>query len=98
MGWGDCGTDSGGRPIGYIFDAICDEPGCEIEITRGLAFSCGNMHGENGYDCEKYFCGNHLFSVELKEKDRYTEKHICTGVCNECWKLLEEEDLLTDDE
>ena len=34
MGWGNCGTDSQGRPIGYIFEAICDHPGCKEKIDR----------------------------------------------------------------
>jgi hypothetical protein len=61
MGWADCGTDSDGRPIGYAFEATCDEPGCEEKIDRGVSYACGNMHGDgDGYGCEKYFCPAHL--------------------------------------
>lgn len=60
MGWADCGTDSEGRPIGYGFPAICDHPGCETKIDRGLAYACGGTHGADGYSCEKYFCPEHL--------------------------------------
>ena len=64
MGWAHCGTDSEGRYIGYAIVATCDEPGCEAEIDRGLAYACGGMHGDGGlkgdWGCEKYFCPEHL--------------------------------------
>ena len=60
MGWGNCGTDSRGRPIGYNFDAVCDYLGCYELIDRGLAYACGGMHGQNEHDCEGYFCHTHL--------------------------------------
>ena len=71
MGWADCGVDSNGRPIGYAFDATCDLPaGCDTKIDRGLAYACGDMHGEgsdgkgDGY-CEKYFCSGHLIFTDF---------------------------------
>ena len=65
MGWGNCGTDSKGRPIGYVFEATCDHPECDKKIDRGLAFACGGMHGEEAClsdapVCEGYFCSDHL--------------------------------------
>jgi len=68
MGWGDCGTDSKGRPIGYLFEATCDYPGCGKKIDRGLSYACGNMHGETTYGCEQYFCREHL---KLRSEDEY---------------------------
>ena len=59
MGWGNCGTDSQGRSIGYYFEAVCDEHGCDAVIDRGQAYACGGMHGDE-YGCERYFCGKHL--------------------------------------
>src|SRR5690242_1453939 len=64
MGWGDCGTDSKGRPIGYVHEATCDHPGCEEKIDRGLAYACGGMHGTGEGGCEGYFCYKHLYHVE----------------------------------
>lgn len=65
MGWGNCGTDSKGRPIGYVHAATCDHPGCDAKIDRGLSYACGQMHGEGGakfdHGCEGYFCGQHLY-------------------------------------
>ena len=90
MGWADCGKDSNGRPIGYAFEATCDYPGCDKQIDRGLAYACGPMHGENGYDCEKYFCEEHLHSVETIDGE-------CEGICAECLKLAEENGVLKED-
>ena len=64
MGWGDCGEDNKGRPIGYCHEATCDHPGCEAKIDRGLSYACGGMHGEGERSCEGYFCGEHLVYVE----------------------------------
>ena len=69
MGWGNCGLDSKGRPIGYLNSGICDHEGCDAEIDRGLAYACGGMHGnhdersEDGV-CEGYFCYEHLTMIE----------------------------------
>lgn len=71
MGWANCGVDSYGRPIGYAYEGTCDEPGCEVEINRGLSYACGGMHGENGVDCERYYCAPHrevaLVAVDGRE-------------------------------
>lgn len=60
MGWADCGTDSNGRPIGYAHQGICDHPGCEVKIDRGLDYACGGTHGTADGGCELYFCHEHL--------------------------------------
>ncbi len=85
MGWGNCGTDSNGRNIGYVFEAICDHDGCNAEIDRGLSYACGDMHGEDVYWCEKYFCGEHQTPIE--DEDGH-----CFSVCNECLNLLNLDD------
>jgi len=66
MGWGDCGTDTRGRRIGYVFPARCDEPGCHVRIDRGLAFVCGGMHGGDDNGCGLYFCAKHRFMASEK--------------------------------
>lgn len=83
MGWGNCGTDSQGRPIGYNHNAICDHPGCNEQIDRGLAFACGDMHGEDEVSCEKYFCGDHKQNFV---KTTYDDRIV--SVCDECAKQL----------
>lgn len=77
MGWANCGTDSEGRPIGYAFEATCDEEGCDAEIDRGLSFACGDMHGGGENMCERYFCEAHLNNVVWADNR-------CVGICNEC--------------
>lgn len=59
MGWGNCGKDSDGRNIGYIYEAICDHVGCNKKIDRGLYYVCGTMHGEDEDSCGRYFCDEH---------------------------------------
>lgn len=82
MGWGDCGTDSQGRPIGYSFEATCDHPGCEKEIDRGLSYVCGDMHGDDEYSCEKYFCEEHRQNPLQTDDDRLI------SICDECKRII----------
>lgn len=90
MGWGNCGEDSKGRPIGYLFEAICDHPGCEEKINRGLSYACGGMHGQNERDCENYFCGKHLYSVEDPNEILH-QPQLCEKCKNEHYEYLIEE-------
>ncbi len=80
MGWGDCGNDSNGRPIGYNFVAICGHEGCNVEIDRGLSYACGDMHGQFDEYCEKYFCAEHLTWSDHCERQ----------ICIQCYKELDE--------
>lgn len=92
MGWGNCGHDSKGRQIGYMFDATCDHPGCEEQIDRGLSYVCGDMHGDDEYSCEKYFCHEH----KRNYVQRYDESTIT--VCDACWKQMKDDGELVYDE
>lgn len=90
MGWADCGVDRRGRPIGYAFEATCDEEGCEEEIDRGLAFACGGMHGEDTYSCERYFCSAHLFLVFPEDFGLDEEVEASTNqFCRSCLEAYE---------
>lgn len=60
MGWGNCGLDNLGRPIGYNFEGTCDYPECEEKIYRGLDAVCGSMHYGGEFGCGRYFCSKHL--------------------------------------
>ena len=60
MGW-SVGFDSRwNRDIGYGVPSICDYPGCNKKIDRGLSCVCGGepYGGDNG--CGLYFCEDHL--------------------------------------
>ena len=85
MGWGNCGTDSEGRPIGYVFAAVCDHPGCKEEIDRGLGYACGGMHGVTEAGCEKYFCGKHRQNFVMISPGVRPD---CETVCDQCQKDL----------
>lgn len=93
MGWGNCGTDSKGRSIGYCHEAVCDHPGCDKEIDRGLAYACGSMHGTEilggeytGSSCEKYFCYAHLEMYWDESEDIYLGTF-----CEECGPVIVED-------
>lgn len=92
MGWGNCGEDSEGRPIGYVHEATCDHPGCDKEIDRGLSYACGGMHGKYAADgnmevCEKYFCGDHMTTVAVPDG---SGKSTAIQVCQGCAEEIEE--------
>lgn len=60
MGWA-VGYDSNWkRDIGYGVPSICDHPGCNRKIDRGLAYVCCGSEPYGGEDgCGLYFCGEH---------------------------------------
>lgn len=105
MGWGNCGTDSKGRGIGYLFDGTCDHPGCEEKLNRRLSYACGGMHGQNGLSCEGYFCEKHTKYARCDEYGgnlcfQCTQEAIDSGLilCDECAHFVEEDDYLNDEE
>lgn len=81
MGWGDCGTDSKGRPIGYDFEAVCDHGSCKTIIHRGLDYACGGMHGEGTVSCEGYFCSAHKLNFAKIGDDEL-------AICDDCAAML----------
>ena len=91
MGWANCGIDSQGRPIGYAFEATCDDEGCTTEIDRGLAYACGAMHGEDVWSCDGYFCYEHLLITELPDGSYAQLCPLCSDHVNQSWP--DEEDM-----
>jgi len=98
MGWGS-GEDSKGRLIGYCHQAQCDHPECKARIHRGLAHACGDMHGEDEFSCEGYFCGQHRYMIEIKAEHagKGEGKTLCLSVCASCREALEKAGILVDD-
>lgn len=88
MGWA-YGINQEGREVGYSVEAICDAPGCEAEIDRGLAYVCGDMHDGGDYGCGRYFCGKHLFFG--------IPGQICES-CNSYWEKDHPEEVAADEE
>lgn len=60
MGWQIGYDENRERDIGYGVPAICDHPGCNEEIDRGLAYVCGGEPYGGDKGCGLYFCENHL--------------------------------------
>jgi hypothetical protein len=68
MGW-SVGFDSNWhRDIGYGVPAVCDYPGCEEAIDRGLGYVCGGEPYGGEHGCGLYFCGEHLTYAEDHER------------------------------
>jgi hypothetical protein len=47
------------RDIGYGVPAICDHPGCNERIDRGLGYVCGDDFYGGDKGCGLYFCAKH---------------------------------------
>lgn len=64
------------RDIGYGVPAICDHPGCNAKIDRGLSYVCGGepYGGDDG--CGLYFCSEHLFY------SKHLDRPLCECCCN----------------
>lgn len=74
MGWSVGFDENWDRDIGYGVPAICDKPGCDTKIHRGLAFICGSAPYGGEAGCALYFCFEHLV---------HTNKH-GEQLCNRC--------------
>lgn len=80
MGWSIGFDEHWQRDIGYGVPAYCDQPGCDAEIHRGLAFVCGGepYGGERG--CGLYFCAKHLFLQDAA----YAHSEDVAQLCERC--------------
>lgn len=70
MSW-SIGYDSNWkRDIGYAVPSICDHPGCNEVIDRGLGCVCGaeSYGGDRG--CGLFFCESHHKSAGIQLCDR----------------------------
>lgn len=88
MGYGNCGSDSKGRGIGYAHEAQCDHLDCSKIIDRGMSYACGGEHGETEYSCEGYFCEGHLRGP-LLDDDHSATDHLMGPLCFECADAVE---------
>lgn len=50
-----------GRDMGYGVPSLCDQPGCNAYIDRGLGYLCGKEPGGDELGCGLYFCSSHLY-------------------------------------
>ncbi len=58
------------RDIGYGVPALCDYPGCNHEINRGLSYVCGGEPYGGEYGCGLYFCPEHHSVADLQRCER----------------------------
>ncbi len=78
MSWAIGFDEQWNRDIGYGVPCLCDFPGCNEEIDRGLAYVCG---GEpyGGMFCGLFFCDKHRSYARLSESKRHV------AVCTRCY-------------
>lgn len=89
MGYGHYKLSSG-KEAGYGVSAICEHPGCDAEIDRGMSYACGGEPGEQGgWSCEGYFCPKHLYCVGvLPDTEASTELRFAVSLCAQCTSVL----------
>lgn len=61
MGWSIGWDSTWNRDIGYGVPAVCDAPGCNAKIDRGLSYVCGGAPYGEPRGCGLFFCSEHLF-------------------------------------
>jgi hypothetical protein len=62
------GINAEGRDIGYSVPSVCDHPGCNEKIDRGMSYLCEG--------CQQYFCTSHLAHVSADDD--------CLQLCRAC--------------
>ena len=83
------GTGKNGRDIGYGVPAICDQPGCNEKIDRGMSYCCGGSPW-NDEGCHLYFCGKHLGLAKHMGAHEDDNDAWCGNLCDVCrinWAL-----------
>ena len=75
-----------GKEAGYTVEAVCEHPGCDEKIHRGMAFACGGDAGDQGgCSCEGYFCNKHRWPVDtLPNTHAQTELGKYPPLCAQC--------------
>lgn len=75
-----------GKEAGYLVDAICEHPGCNVPIDRGIDYLCGSEPGDQrGTSCEGYFCLKHTYRVTIA-RDTHAFRQLCeySDLCAQC--------------
>jgi len=75
MSWSIGYDNNWNRDIGYGVPAICDYPGCDKKIDRGLSYVCGGDAYGGEWGCGLFFCSEH---------QEYSSKGIM--LCEKCNK------------
>lgn len=61
MGWSVGYDENWKRDVGYGVPAICDHPGCDKKIDRGLGYVCGGEPYGGDKGCGLFFCSAHQY-------------------------------------
>lgn len=77
MGWSISYDSDWERDIGYGVPAICDYPGCNQAIARGLSAVCGSDAYGGEFGCGLYFCYKHLMIAGDKRDN--------VSLCKRCY-------------
>jgi hypothetical protein len=90
MSWSIGFDENWQRDVGYGVPSICDMPGCDAQIDRGLGYVCGGepYGGDDG--CGLYFCSKHGGGLSHCNK---THKNLDAKPDLPCWvlhKLIDE--------
>lgn len=66
-----------GRDCGYGVPAVCEQPDCNEEIDRGMAYCCGGAP-DSEHGCNMYFCAAHLyFGAPFEDGSTHQVCEIC---------------------
>jgi hypothetical protein len=78
MGWSIGFDGKWNRDIGYGVPSVCDHPGCNEEIDRGLAFVCGGEPHGGDKGCGLFFCSKHRYFSKADDDPELCER-CCDG-------------------
>lgn len=72
MSWAIGFSKNQNRDVGYSVSAICDHPGCAVEIDRGLGYICCENINHNA-TCGAFYCAEHrenyVYGDEVEDMD-----------------------------
>ncbi len=83
MGWAVGYDTNWKRDIGYGVPSLCDYPGCNAEINRGLSYLCGGPEPNYGepHGCGLFFCSEHKHPRPVNATD---EDGDWADICDRC--------------
>jgi hypothetical protein len=79
MGWSVGYDENWKRDIGYGVPAVCDHPGCNERIDRGLTYACGGEPYGGDEGCGLFFCDAHLLIEHGTRESRFVCERCCEG-------------------